>query len=461
MKKKFLSAFLATAMLATTLTGCGEEKKETTEATTAAATTEAAAGDTTAAPADDAAAYDECTITFDWWGGDSRHEATQAAVEAFEAKYPGIDVEINFGAWSDWETAKATEYLSGNNPDVQQTNFDWIGKYDADGTTYLDLNTVSDVLDLTQYDEATLAKCVDSKGGQAGIPVSITGRTFYWNQATFEQAGLSVPTTLDELMAAGPVFKDKLGDNYYPLVIGEYDRAILVAFYLQAQTGKPIIDENNQLTVTQDDLKKGLEFIKSLEDAHVIPTIPYLDGEGADSMDKSQRFINGEYAGIFEWDSSPAKYVSALGDNGDDLVVGNVFPELKSYSKVSLMFSISANTEHPRECAMLLNYLLNDPEGAAIMASERGIPESKAAYEVVDAAGKINPLSAQAHTEVINSEPLYWNPLFDSSKLKGDTSTYTTVFEQFSYGMDAAGSEYSLDKAAEDLYNGYMDALAQ
>ena len=178
-------------------------------------------------------------------------------------------------------------------------------------------------------------------------------------------------------------------------------------------------------------------------------------------MDKSQRFINGEYAGIFEWDSSPAKYVSALGDNGDDLVVGNVFPELKSYSKVSLMFSISANTEHPRECAMLLNYLLNDPEGAAIMASERGIPESKAAYEVVDAAGKINPLSAQAHTEVINSEPLYWNPLFDSSKLKGDTSTYTTVFEQFSYGMDAAGSEYSLDKAAEDLYNGYMDALAQ
>ncbi len=463
MKKKFLSAFLATAMLATTLTGCGEEKKETTAETTAATTTEAA-GDTTAAPAapaDDAAAYEECTITFDWWGGDSRHEATQAAVEAFEAKYPGINVEINFGAWSDWETAKAAEYLSGNNPDVQQTNFDWIGKYDADGTTYLDLNTVSDVLDLTQYDEATLAKCVDANGGQAGIPVSVTGRTFYWNEATFEAAGLSVPTTLDELMAAGPVFKEKLGDNYYPLVIGEYDRAILVAYYLQKETGKPIIDENNQLTVTQDQLKAGLEFIKSLEDAHVIPTIPYIDGEGADSMDKSQRFINGEYAGIFEWDSSPAKYVSALGDNGDDLVVGNVFPELQSYSKVSLMFSISADTEHPRECAMLLNYLLNDPEGAAIMASERGIPESKAAYEVVDAAGLINPLSAQAHTAVMDSNPLYWNPLFDSKVLKGDTSVYTTVFEQYSYGMDASGSSYDVDKAAADLYQGFIDATAQ
>ncbi|MBQ8317400.1 MAG: carbohydrate ABC transporter substrate-binding protein [Lachnospiraceae bacterium] len=462
MKKRFLSAFLATAMLATTLTGCGESEDKTTEATTEKATTEAATDAGSDAGSDDGAAdYEECTIKFDWWGGDSRHEATQAAVDAFEAKYPGITVEINFGAWSDWETAKANEYLSGNNPDVQQTNFDWIGKYDADGTTYLDLNTVSDVLDLSQYDQAVLDKCVDVNGGLAGIPVSVTGRTFYWNEATFEKAGLSTPTNLDELMAAGPVFKEKLGDNYYPLVIGEYDRAILVAFYLQAKTGQPIINEKNEVTVTEADFKEGLEFIKSLEDAHVIPTVPYIDGEGADSMDKSQRFINGEYAGIFEWDSSPAKYVSALGDNGDDLVVGNVFPELQSYSKVSLMFSISADTEHPRECAMLLNYLLNDPEGAAIMANERGIPESASAYATLEAAGTINPLSAQAHTEVINSDPLYWNPLFDSKVLKGDTSVYTTVFEQYSYGMDASGSAYDVDKAAADLYKGYQDAVAQ
>lgn len=461
MKKKFLSAVLATALLVSTMTGCGGAETTEAPATEAPAATEA--GSETAG--DDAAAgeveYEECTLTFDWWGGDSRHEATQAAVEAFEAKYPGITVEVNFGAWSDWETAKAAEYLSGNNPDVQQTNFDWIGKYDADGTTYLDLNTVSDVLDLTQYSDDVLAKTVDSNGGLAGIPVSLTGRTFYWNKAIFEQAGISTPTTLDELIAAGATFKEKLGDNYYPLVIGEYDRAILVAYYLQAQTSEPIINENGELTVTQDQLKEGLEWIKSLEDAHVIPTIAYLDGEGADSMDKSQRFINGEYAGIFEWDSSSAKYVSALGDNGANLVVGNVFPELQSYTKVSLMFSISAKTEHPREAAMLLNFLLNDPEGAAIMANERGIPESASAYTTLEEAGKIDPLAAQAHSEVMNSSPLYWNPLFDDSVLKGDTAVYTTVFEQFSYGKDAAGAEYTIDQAAADLYNGYMEVLGK
>ena len=464
-KKKFLRAFVSTLLVGSmALTGCGkkdDDKKE--DKTTAAPTTEATQGGndgTTEGSTDNGGAgYDECTITFDWWGGDSRHEATQAAVDAFMKKYPGIKVEVNFGAWSDWETAKAAEYISGNNPDVQQTNFDWIGKYDADGTTYLDLNTVSDVLDLSQYSDEVLAKTVDSKGGIAGIPVSLTGRTFYWNKATFEKAGLATPTTLADLLAAGPVFKDKLGEDYYPLVIGEYDRMILMTYYLQAKTGEPIINENGNLTVTQDQIKEGLEWIKSLEDAHVIPTMAYILGEGADSMDKSQRFINGQYAGIFEWDSSPKKYISALGDNGSDLVVGNVFPELKSYTKVSLMFSISANSKHPREAAMLLNFMLNDPEGIEIMKTERGIPESKIAYDTLSAAGALDAVSAEAHEQVMNSEPLYWNPLFDDSSLKGGSAVYTTVFQQYSYGMDAGGSKYKVDDAAKELYNA-MTAVA-
>ena len=464
-KKKLLSTIVSTLLVGSmALTGCGkDDDKKDDKTTTSAPTTEATQGtsgdDTTEATTSGGSGYDECTITFDWWGGDSRHEATQAAVDAFMAKYPGIKVEVNFGAWSDWETAKAAEYLSGNNPDIQQTNFDWIGKYDADGTTYLDLNTVSDVLDLTQYSDEVLAKTVDSKGGIAGIPVSLTGRTFYWNKATFEKAGLATPTTLDELIAAGATFKEKLGDDYYPLVIGEYDRAILMTYYMQAKTGEPIINEEGKFTLTEDQVKEGLAWIKSLEDAHVIPTIAYILGEGADSMDKSQRFINGQYAGIFEWDSSPKKYISALGDNGGDLVVGNVFPELKSYTKVSLMFSISANSKHPREAAMLLNFMLNDPEGIEIMKTERGIPESKIAYDTLSAAGALEAVSAAAHEEVMNSAPLYWNPLFDDSSLKGGSAAYTTVFQQYSYGMDAGGSKYKVDDAAKELYDA-MTAVA-
>ena len=108
MKKKFLRTAVATLLVGSmALTGCGKDDDSTTAAPkteapkTEAATTEAATngGDTSAsseAPTEaPAASYEECTLTFDWWGGDSRHEATQAAVDAFMAKYPGIKVEVN------------------------------------------------------------------------------------------------------------------------------------------------------------------------------------------------------------------------------------------------------------------------------------------------------------------------------------------------------------------------------
>ena len=420
MKKKVLSLILAATMAAGVFAGCGSTgaKKQKTET-----------------KKDNGKGYEDCTLKMDWWGGDSRHEATQNAVKGFMQKYPGINVEVNFGAWSDWETAKAAEYTSGTNPDVQQTNFDWIGKYDASGDTYLDLNTVKDALDLSQWSKSDLDMTKDVKGGIAGIPVAMTGRLFFWNKGTWDKAGLELPKSLDDLKAAGPVFKEKLGDNYYPLVVGEYDRAILMTYYLQNETNKPIISKDGKLNYTEKDFQKGIKFIQDLEDEHVIPSEKYIQGEGADSMDKSARFINGEYAGIFEWDTAASKYVAALGDAASNFVVGG---------------ELSAKTKHPHEAALLLNYLLNDEEGVKAMGTQRGIPQSKAAYKTLEAAGTLDQMSVDAHKAVTDSKPLSWNPLFDDSTLKGAAGTaYTDVFDQLSY------KQIDTDKAATNLFNAY------
>ena len=112
------------------------------------------------------------------------------------------------------------------------------------------------------------------------------------------------------------------------------------------------------------------------------------------------------------------------------------------------MFSISANCEHPKEAAMFLNFLLNEEEGVTLMGTQRGIPESAAAYETLNAAGEIAEMAAAAHSVVVDSNPFYWNPLFDDSSLKGSTALYTEVFDNFSYGnVDAA-------TAAQSLYDG-------
>ena len=469
MKKKVLAVLLTSAMATSILAGCGSSAAPAQEAAPAAEAVEEAAeeveevveeaaeeveeaAEEVAEAAEATGDYDECTIKFDWWGGDSRHEATQKAIEAFEAKYPGINVEVNFGAWTDWETARALEYQAGNGSDLTQIGSNWIPDYDGDGTTFIDLNTVSDVLDLSQFTAADLEKCLDPVGQQAGVPVSMTGRIFYWNKTTFDAAGIDTPKTIDDLIAAGNTFQEVLGDEYYPLELGEYDRALFMSFYMQAKKGEPIILEDGTLNVTEEELADGLAFIQSLEDNHVIPTIATLAGDGNVTLNENPKFIDGRYAGVFEWDSAPLKYTSNLAE-GQELVVGQELDFGEAITgvsaKVSMAFAICASSEHPREAAMLMNYLLNDPEGIMIMASERGVPASQIGFDTLNEAGMIDPLVATAHTGVYAVNPIFFSPKFDNGDLKGDGAAYDDVFSGLSYG------DYDIDTAAELLYEAY------
>ena len=443
MKKNVFCSALIAALAASMLVGCSG---------TAAAANTAATASVDPRGADQ---YDECTIRFDWWGGDSRHKVTQQAVDAFMKKYPGIKVEVNFGAWTDWESARALEYQSGTGSDLTQINYSWINDYDAAGDTFLDLNTESSVIDLTQYDSKLLKICNDAKGQLAGIPLAVTGRTFYWNKTTFTKAGISTPTSLDELIAAGKTFKERLGDDYYPLEMGEYDRMLFVSFYLQAQTGEPIIDSNGKLTVSQDQLQKGLDLIQKLEDNHVIPTEATLTDDGNVALNENPKFIDGHYAGVFEWDSAPSKYIKNLGE-GQELVVGGELKGLGDKAsgvsdKVSMLFAIKKTSEHPHEAAMLLNYLVNDEEGVTILGSERGIPSSKAAYGILEKAGKIDKTVAAAKKSVMDANPVSFSPLLDNAKLKGTSAAYTTIFDAVSSGKQ------STEEGAAALYQAFME----
>ena len=252
------------------------------------------------------------TIKFSWWGGDTRHEATMAAIDAFEKKYPNIKVETQYGAWDGWEDSMATSFSTGTAPDINQINWNWISQYSSDGSMFVDLNDYSDTIDLTQFDQSYLDQCsVD--GSLQAIHVSVTGRIFYWNKATFEKAGIEIPTSVDELLAAGKTFESKLGKEYYPLCLGEYDRMILMVYYLESKYDKAWVVDG-KLNYSQKEIEGGLNFIQSLEDNHVIPSIEKILGDGADSIDKNPNWIDGKYAGIFEWDSSASKFEQALSD---------------------------------------------------------------------------------------------------------------------------------------------------
>lgn len=95
--KKAISLSVATAMTAGLLADCGTA---VTSSSTAAADSTPAASSTEAVAAErhEVNTTDPIELSISWWGGDSRHEAYQKALEAFQQKYPNITVTTNYGA---------------------------------------------------------------------------------------------------------------------------------------------------------------------------------------------------------------------------------------------------------------------------------------------------------------------------------------------------------------------------
>ena len=394
-------------------------------------------------------------LSFSWWGGDARHEATQKAVEAFTAA-TGVPVENTYSAWTGWEDKMSQYFASDSAFDVNQVNWNWLFSFtNADGSSkFYDLNEVADVIDLTQFSEAALAQCtVDGK--LLAIPVSMTGRIFYWNETTFEKAGLETPKTLADLMNAGKVFAEKLGDDFYPLALGPYDKMILMVHYLECKYGTDWVTDG-KLNYTVEQVAEGMQFIQDLEDGHVIPTAATLTGDGADALDKNPKWMEGKYAGIFEWDSSASKFESALNE-GQSFVVGDYFTDMGEYqggfTKVSLALAIANTAEDKKTAAQLIEFLLNSEEGARLLNSQRGIPLSAKANALCQSEGLLNAKVAEANGKVLAWCKNALDPKFEAAALKNSDGVYYDAFDGLSY------EDYDVNEAAEVLVEGINEVL--
>ena len=417
------------------LAACGSKPAASSTASSAASQSPAASADESLALSDG-----PVSMTISWWGGDSRHEAYQNAIKEFQAEHTNITIEPTFAAWSGWEEKMAAAFIAGNAQDVCQVNWNWLYNYSADGSKFVDLNTVSKFLDLTQWDAAAMDACYVANSQQC-VPVSMTGRIFFWNMTTFNKAGITeVPKSLDDLMAAGKAFKEKLGDDYYPMHLGAYDRMILMVFYLESKYGKDWADPvTSTLNYTEDEIAEGIDFIKSLVEGHVIMSLPtYYGSNGDNAAHQSTEWITGKLAGCFEWDSSATKYADALDEeNKAGFTVGE---EIKfgdyngGFSKVSMGLAITKTCEHPAEAATLINFLLNEEAGASIMGSECGIPASKAGLAAAQAAGAVKDLVAEANAKVMAFTTNKLDPLFENNDLKASgTGIYQEVFDTVDY----------------------------
>lgn len=453
--KKFIAISLAAMLALGSFAGCAGGGKATPESSS----TQASA--TSQSPSEASSGNEPVTLRVQWWGGDDRHEATLKAIEAFEKKYDYITIEPEYGGWDGHAEKVNTQFAGGTAADVLQINYDWIPNLSPDGQGFLDLSKAEEI-DLSNWDESVL-KFGYSNGILNAIPVSITGRSCYYNKTTYDKLGVELPKTWDELKAAGAKFQ-AAGENMYPFDLDTgsgFTGWYAACVYEQQKTGKAFIDDSDKLGFTVDEIKDALDFYLSLEEAKAIRTQPTrMNDSGETALYQTDNFISGNVAGVLEWSSSIGKFEKVLTekDTPDELVLGDL-PVMEGakmngwFMKPSLLFAINAKTEHPKESALFLNYLLNDPEAAIILGTSRGIPASKSALEALAADGKLeNDIAFLGTQQILNSDPCIISPYMENAELK---EVYKTTIESVSYGTSTT------QEAAQAMYDSVTSILAE
>lgn len=369
-----------------------------------------------------------------WWGGDARHEATIEALAAFQEKYPDVTVSYQYGAFGSWLEQLTVQIAGGAEPDVMQINWNWIYQFSPDGDGFTDLNEYSDIIDLTQYPQ-DLLDAMSVNGKLQGLPCASTGKCFYWNKTTFDKAGLEIPSSFADMIEAGHVFQEKLGDDYYPLALTCYEQMLVMMYYLQQKYNKPWI-KDHKVNFTVDEVADGLDFARSLEDNHVWPSQAKIAGDGATLMYQNQNWINGKYAGFYEWDSSLSVFRDAL-EAGQEAVVGPYpydYGDVKTATvKISMAFAIKKNCAHPKEAAQLIQFLQQDPVGVRILTTQRGIVVDAGAAKILEDDGTLSGLTYEANKLAMENAGFGLDPYFEDTALKDTTGLYFEIFEDLSY----------------------------
>lgn len=359
-------------------------------------------------------------VSFSWWGNDSRHDYTILSVKRFEELFPDITVDCHYSEWSGYQKRTDVQMISNTECDVMQINYSWLNQYSPDGNGYYDLSTLSEYIDFSNFTEEELAYGMQN-GKLNAVPIALNTMTMYINKTVYSRYGLETPKTFDDLFRAAEVMK---GENY-PLAVSQKPAWFLMCSYIKQKTGRDIMDSEGNITVTRDDVKLMLSQYCEMVNKKVIPAV--------DSFDKRE-VASGKYAGTMVWLSDAANYCDPAAANGFEMVIGDYITlngKLEGwYVKPATLYAIRKNTDSPHESATFLNYLLNSEDMALFQKTEKGIPLSQSAREVLIENSELGDIQSEAFDMMSSNQdslaPL--SPYFETDILyKSFTSACTDI----------------------------------
>ncbi|MGI5989716.1 MAG: ABC transporter substrate-binding protein [Lachnospiraceae bacterium] len=439
--KRVVAAAASAVMGASLLAGCGSSGS--TDTTTASGSSSSSSG--------------SVSMTFTWWGNQTRNEETQNAITAYENDNPGVTIDGQFSQWSDYWQKLATESAGDSLPDILQMDYQYITQY-ADSDLLLDLTPyVEDgTLDTSNWDSDMIsAGTIDGKF--VGVCAGMNAPALIYNKDVTDAAGVTIKDnmTLDEFIEVCKTIKEKTGyrtDCAYGTSLGFIE-------YLLRGDGIQMFGDG-KLNVTAEELAKYFQFYADgMEEGWMIEPGVYAE-ISIGSVEQSPMVYGSDPDNMswctLSWSNQYVSYMNAA--NGANLGIttwpsNNV--EKSQYIKPGQFFSISSTTENPEEAVKFLNWLINSEEANDYLKGERGIPINSEIADYVK--GQLSEDEVKVYDyvyDVVMPNSSEINPPYPDGYSEVDENL-NSMIEQVAYGAMTA------EEAAEKVVTEGNASLAE
>ncbi|MEU8872113.1 ABC transporter substrate-binding protein [Streptomyces javensis] len=323
---------------------------------------------------------DGITLTFSWWGNDDRAARTEKAVRLFEGEHPGVSVRTSNGEFGAYLQKLATQAAGGGIPDVVQLDYRQVSQY-AGGEAIMPLGDVIEAGTIrTSEMDKGLLRTGTYEGGQYALPMGrgITG--YAYDSAVYKKAGIPTPRpgwTWQDWAAANKKIaalglKSPDGRPYTGSNDGGTNEDVFET-WLRGRGGK-LYAGQTELGFTEGDLAAFWSFCDGLREDGAIAEA--RDTVQAKSTETSP-IGRGLAAADFTWDAPFPGYTGLLGEDIHFAPVPTTDGHQGAYFKPSMLLGIGANSEHPKEAAQLIDFLLNDPRAGDILGFSRSTPPNR------------------------------------------------------------------------------------
>ncbi len=374
MKKITRRNFLAItgAAAATTLVACSSDSSSSTATTTT--TTSTASTSSSDASAD-------ITFRFSWWGSEVRHEATLAAIEAYQASNPGITIESEYSSYDGYQEKLMSQVAAGNPPAIYTSVTEWY-------PTLYEAGAMADItgsFDMSGHGDAIIEAC-SYNGAVYGVSTSLNAHGFTYNVTLADELGITIPTegyTWDDLMDLGLEAYEKSGGTVYGFLdVRQTGEALPVFGYTVWGKEFPYMWSDTELTVTAEDFQAYQEYFESQPEGVLLPPEESFVVEGMTYAPVAHRDT------LF--DSCSLGTFSIFQSQTEDVLSVLPFPkgangEQGDAARPGLIQNIYSgeSDEVIAACVDFLDWFTNSEEAALILGISRGVLPTDTQREAV------------------------------------------------------------------------------